>query len=155
MKKQYMREAISLAEKGIKRGDGGPFGALVVLDDRIIGRGWNRVIADCDPTAHAEMIALREAARRMGDVHLSGAVLYASCEPCPMCLSAAYWAHVSRICFAATADDAAAIGFDDRLIYRELLRPQGARRIPDEQLLREQALAMFQVWDAMDDKIRY
>lgn len=155
MKKQYMREAIALAEAGAGRGDGGPFGALVVLEGEVIGRGWNRVLADTDPTAHAEMIALRQAARRLGDVHLAGATLYSSCEPCPMCLSAAYWAHVGHICYGATADDAAAIGFDDRLIYQDLARPRERRRIPMEPVSREQVLELFENWEKSGNRILY
>jgi len=155
MKKQYMREAIALAGQGAERGDGGPFGALVVLHGEIIGRGWNRVLADTDPTAHAEMIALRQAARRLGDVHLTGATLYSSCEPCPMCLSAAYWAHVDHICYGATADDAAAIGFDDRFIYQDLVRPRQQRRIPMEPVSREQVLKLFDSWEKSGNKVIY
>ncbi len=155
MKKQYMREAIALAEKGAGQGDGGPFGALVVLDGEVIGHGWNRVLADTDPTAHAEMIALRQAAQRLGNVHLTGATLYSSCEPCPMCLSAAYWAHVQHICYGATADDAAAIGFDDHFIYQDLARPREQRRILLESVSREPVLELFREWERSGGKVLY
>ncbi len=155
MKKQWMREAIALAREGSARGDGGPFGAVVVRDGEVIGRGWNRVLVDRDPTAHAEVIAIREAARALGAYHLSGAVLYTSCEPCPMCLGAAYWAHMEGICFGATAADAAAIGFDDRFIYQDLARPREARRIPMEPALREEVLALFREWRASGRGVLY
>ncbi len=146
MKKQYMGEAIDLAAGGVERGEGGPFGAVVVKAGKIVGRGCNRVIVDCDPTAHAEMLAIREATRRLGEVHLVGATLYTSCEPCPMCLSAAYWAHIDRVCYAATAVDAAALGFDDRFILQQLRLLPEQRRIPMEPLMREQALGVFRKW---------
>ncbi|HEB97462.1 MAG TPA: nucleoside deaminase [Sedimenticola thiotaurini] len=155
MIKQWMREAIALAAEGAGRGDGGPFGALVVLGGEVIGRGWNRVLAEQDPTAHAEVIAIRQAARRLGSPHLQGAVLYSSCEPCPMCLCAAYWARLERICYGATAADAAAIGFDDGWLYRELARPRGERRMPMEQALRDEVLAVFRQWEASDRKLLY
>jgi tRNA(Arg) A34 adenosine deaminase TadA len=150
MKKQYMDEAIWLAAGGVERGEGGPFGAVVVKAGKIVGRGWNRVIADCDPTAHAEVLAIRDATRRLGEVHLSGATLYASCEPCPMCLSAAYWAHIDRVCYAATAADAAALGFNDSFILQQLRLPQRQRRIRMKPLMREEALAVFRQWQESD-----
>jgi len=143
---EYMHEAIRLAAEGVARGDGGPFGALVVKDGEIVGRGWNRVVTDQDPTAHAEMVAIREATRRLGVWHLEGCELYTSCEPCPMCLSAAYWAHIGRIYYAASEADAAAIGFDDGAIREELARPSEARHLPRQQLLRQQALKVFAAW---------
>lgn len=141
-----MAEAIALAREGVGRGDGGPFGAVVVREGEILGRGWNRVIRDRDPTAHAEMVAIRDAARRLGRHHLDGCTLYVACEPCPMCLSAAYWAHIERVCYAANGADAAALGFDDRLILDELHLPAAARRIRMEQLMRSEALAAFEAW---------
>ena len=155
MKKQFMGEAIRLAAEGVARGDGGPFGALVVKGDEILGRGWNRVVADTDPTAHAEMIAIRQAAHRLGGVHLAGCVLYTSCEPCPMCLSAAYWAHIDRVCYGATASDAAELGFDDRVILQELKYAPTERRVVMEQLMRRAALAVFASWRQSDLRCRY
>jgi guanine deaminase len=147
-RERFMAEAIRLAAEGVARGDGGPFGAVVVKDGEILGRGWNRVVAAKDPTAHAEMMAIREAARRLGLWHLEGCELYTSCEPCPMCLSAAYWAHIERIYYAAGEADAAAIGFDDRAIREALARPPEQGRLPREQLLREEALRVFRAWAA-------
>ena len=155
MKKQWMREAIALAREGAARGDGGPFGAVVVRDREVVGRGWNRVLAERDPTAHAEIIAIREAARRLGAYHLRGALLYTSCEPCPMCLGAAYWARLEGICYGATADDAAAIGFDDRFIYQDLARPREGRRIPMVPALRDEVLALFGEWVGSGRKVIY
>ena len=146
MEKRFMGEAIELAAAAVRRGDGGPFGALVVIGGEVVGRGWNRVLADCDPTAHAEVLAIRDATRRQETVHLRGATLYTSCEPCPMCLSAAYWAHIERICYAATASDAAALGFDDRFILEQLRLPPGERRVRMQPMLRERALAVFRQW---------
>ncbi len=145
-KERLMQEAIRMAAEGVARGDGGPFGAVVVKDGEIVGRGWNRVVADNDPTAHAEMVAIRDAARRLGRWSLEGCQLYTSCEPCPMCLSAAYWAHIAHIYFAADEADAAAVGFDDCAIRRELALPCDIRRLPREQLLREAALKVFDAW---------
>jgi tRNA(Arg) A34 adenosine deaminase TadA len=146
MKKQFMGEAIRLAAEGVARGDGGPFGALIVRGGEILGRGWNRVLADHDPTAHAEMIAIRQAASRLGEVHLTGCILYTSCEPCPMCLSAAYWAHIDHIVFGATATDVSDLGFDDQYILRELEREPVGRRVVMEQLMRGDALEVFSSW---------
>ncbi len=126
----HLREAIALARAGAAGGCGGPFGAVIVHEGRVVGRGENRVTSTNDPTAHAEMVAIRAACTNLGRFHLAGATLYTSCEPCPMCLAAAYWAHVARIVFACTRDDAAAIGFDDAFLYRELVAPPAARRVP-------------------------
>jgi len=142
----FMREAIALASRGVERGDGGPFGAVVAQGGRIIGRGWNRVVGASDPTAHAEIIAIRDAARRLGTFRLSGCELFATCEPCPMCLGAAYWARLERIFYAASGSDAAAMGFDDLFIREELGRPAPARRLPARQLLRDEALEVFTEW---------
>lgn len=141
-----MAEAIALAREGVGRGDGGPFGAVVVREGEILGRGWNRVIRDRDPTAHAELVAIRDAARRLGRHHLDGCTLYLACEPCPMCLGAAYWAHIERIYYAASGTDAAALGFDDRFIFEEMHSPPAARRIRMEQMMRAEALAAFEAW---------
>lgn len=142
----YMAEAITLAREGVRRGDGGPFGAVVVRKGEILGRGWNCVIRDRDPTAHAEIVAIRDAARRLGHHHLDGCALYVACEPCPMCLSAVYWARIERVYYAASGTDAAALGFDDRFILDELRRAAAVRRIPMEQLMRDEALTVFEAW---------
>jgi len=141
-----MREAIRLAAEGVRRGDGGPFGAVVVRDGEIIGRGWNRVVAQQDPTAHAEVNAIRDACRRLGDFRLAGCRLYTSCEPCPMCLAAAYWARLEQVWYAATGEDAEAVGFDDSHIRQQLAEPRERRLLPQGQLLREEALEVFRQW---------
>ncbi len=151
----FLREAIALARAGAASGVGGPFGAVIVLDGRIVGRGQNRVTSTNDPTAHAEVVALRAACAALGRFHLSDATLYASCEPCPMCLAAAYWAHIERIVFACTRDDAAAIGFDDAYVYRELVAPPAARRVPEIPLLRDEGLVVFREWTDNPRRIPY
>ena len=130
MDETFLRRAVDLALANATAGDGGPFGAVVVREGEIIAEGWNRVIATGDPTAHAEVVAIRKACARLGRFHLSDCVLYASSEPCPMCLSAAYWARVQRIVFANPRSEAAAIGFCDDELYRELRLPHGQRCIP-------------------------
>lgn len=152
---KFMTEAIRLAGEGMDRNAGGPFGAVVVKDGEIIGRGYNSVIERKDPTAHAEMIAIREACRRLDSFQLHGCVIYTTCEPCPMCLGAIYWARPRRIVYACTRRDAAAAGFDDEFLYRELTLPPDKRRIRTEQVLREQALATFRAWEDKEDKVRY
>jgi tRNA(Arg) A34 adenosine deaminase TadA len=151
---RWMEEAASLALKNIDKG-GGPFGAVIVKDGKVIGRGANRVTQNLDPTAHAEVMAIREACGAIESFQLSGATLYTSCEPCPMCLAAAYWSRVDRIVFGCTQDDAAAIGFDDAFLYRELRLPHQERSIPIEGLGREYALRAFQRWDSTEDKVPY
>lgn len=146
----FLREAISLSEKGMEAGDGGPFGAVVVRDDRIIGSGWNRVLATNDPTAHAEVVAIRDACTRAGDYWLEGSRIYVNCEPCPMCLAAIYWARIESLVFAATRKDAAAIDFDDDLIYGEICRPMAERGLPTRQGLQEEALRVMRRWPAFD-----
>jgi len=134
---------------------GGPFGAVVVKEGRLIAEAANRVVKASDPTAHAEILAIREACRKLGAFHLNGCEIYASCEPCPMCLGAIYWAHLSRIYFANLNSDASAIGFDDSEIYRELSRQNSQRRIPMVQMMREEALTAFEAWEKKADKIGY
>lgn len=151
---QFMREAIALAERSVANG-GGPFGAVVVYDGRIIGRGHNRVTLDNDPTAHAEVVAIREACRTLGDFRLDGCELYVSCEPCPMCLAACYWAHLERIYYAGSTADAAEGGFDDGVIYQEVCVPAPQRRIIMAQLLPEEAATVFAAWQAKPDRIDY
>lgn len=152
---RFLRQAIDLAREGMRSGQGGPFGALVVRDGEVIGRGQNRVTSSNDPTAHAEVVAIREACRHLGHFQLEGCILYSSCEPCPMCLGAIYWARPDRVFYAGSRQDAAAAGFDDDLIYRELPLPPAERRIPMASLLREDALALFREWRDMPNKIPY
>jgi len=155
MNASFMHEAIRLSLEKMREGRGGPFGAVIVKDGQIISRGWNEVTTANDPTAHAEIVAIREACRALQTFRLDGCELYASCEPCPMCLSAIYWARISRLYFAATRQDAAAAGFDDDLLYREIPLSPAGRRLPTVQVLREPALAAFAEWRAKADKIPY
>src|SRR5687767_8744744 len=150
-----MQEAIRLSVEMMRAGKGGPFGAVVVRDGEIISRGWNQVTSTNDPTAHAEIVAIREACRKTGAFLLEGAELYASCEPCPMCLSAAYWARIERVYYGASRADAAAAGFLDEMLYEELAREAARRRIPCIGLGREQALAAFREWKQKADRIPY
>ena len=150
-----MKEAVRLALEQMRAGRGGPFGAVVVKRGEIIGRGWNAVTSTNDPTAHAEIMAVREACGRLKNFRLAGCELYASCEPCPMCLSAAYWARLDVIYFAATRSDAAAAGFDDEMLYREISRPMTERAIPARQFLRNLALPAFAEWMTKADKVPY
>ena len=151
----FMQEAIRLSVEKMREGKGGPFGAVVVKDGQIISRGWNEVTTTNDPTAHAEVVAIREACRALQTFRLDGCELYASCEPCPMCLSAIYWARIDRLYFAATRQDAAVAGFDDEFLYREIPLPIAERRLPTRQMLRDPALAAFAEWKTRPDKIPY
>jgi guanine deaminase len=155
MNAQFMREAIRLSIRKMRRGAGGPFGAVIVRDGKVVARGWNQVTTANDPTAHAEILAIRVACRRLRRFHLDDCELYTSCEPCPMCLAAIYWAHLGRVFFANTRQDAARIGFDDNFLYREVARPVAKRRLPMKQLLREEALVAFREWGAKGDKVAY
>lgn len=149
-----MREAIRLSEDNVRNG-GGPFGAVIARDGEIVGTGTNRVTPDCDPTAHAEVNAIRDAASRLGTFDLSGCEIYSSCEPCPMCLGAIYWAHLDRLYYGNDKQDAAGIGFDDAFIYRELdLKPED-RSLKSERLLSDEAAAAFREWAAKPDKVEY
>ncbi len=154
MSAEFMRRAIALALENVRRG-GGPFAALVVKEGRVLAEGANRVTATNDPTAHAEIVAIREACRALGDFQLTGCDLYTTCEPCPMCLGAIYWARPARVYYAGAAADAAAAGFDDAFIYDELKRAAAARRIPMTQLLRDESRAIFSAWKEKTDKIAY
>lgn len=154
-RESFMREAIGLSVEMMRQGKGGPFGALVIRDGEVIGRGWNQVTSTNDPTAHAEIVAIREACRASGSFLLAGCELYTSCEPCPMCLSAAYWAKIEHIYYGARRSDATAAGFRDEMIYEELAREAGARRLPCSGLLRGEALAAFREWQAKADKVPY
>ncbi|MCS6920545.1 MAG: nucleoside deaminase [Elioraea sp.] len=150
----FLAEAVRLAVANVAEG-GGPFAALVVKDETIVGRGGNRVTRDNDPTAHAEVVAIRDACARLGSFQLTGCTVYASCEPCPMCLAALYWARPARVVYAATAEDAAAAGFDDRFIVEEFLRPREARSLPVRRLVCDDAMAPFRAWAAKEDRIPY
>lgn len=150
-----MKEAIRLAEEGVRRGDGGPFGAVIVKDGVIVGRGWNKVTSSNDPTAHAEITAIRDACSNLGNFQLDGCDIYTSCEPCPMCLGAIYWARPARIFYSCTHDDAANAGFDDSFIYKEINVPFQDRKIPGIQLLRDDGLVVFRKWIEKEDKTLY
>jgi guanine deaminase len=154
MSTEYMRRAIALALKNIQSG-GGPFAAVIVKDGRVVAQGANQVTAENDPTAHAEIVAIRAACRALASFQLTGCELYTTCEPCPMCLGAIYWARPSRVFYAGTASDAAAAGFDDAFIYQELALPHTSRRIPMAELLREEGTAIFKKWVAKPDKTVY
>lgn len=155
MKEEFMREAIRLSREMMKSGKGGPFGAVVVKDGAIIGRGNNQVTLNNDPTAHAEVVAIRDACSHLGEFSLEGCEVYASCEPCPMCLAAVYWARADRLYFAGGRLDAARAGFDDEFLYQEIPRGIEERTIPTRQLLREEAVVAFAEWSALGDKIEY
>jgi guanine deaminase len=155
MDNPFMARAIQLSVDGVHSGRGGPFGAVIVRDEKIVAEGMNQVTSTNDPTAHAEVLAIRRACYKLGVFELKDCELYTSCEPCPMCLGAIYWARLSRIYFANTAADAAQIGFDDSFIYSELRHPLSERRIPTIQMMREEALAGFRAWTAKPDKNPY
>ena len=151
---QFMRQAIDLSIENVANG-GGPFGAVIVRDDKLVATGVNRVTANNDPTAHAEVSAIRAACQKEGSFMLKGCTIYTSCEPCPMCLSAIYWAGISHICYANTKQDAEDINFGDKFIYEEIERPINQRTIPTEHFMRDEALQAFRDWEAKTDKIEY
>ncbi len=155
MNPTHMRRAIALSREAIHQNLGGPFGAVIVRDDRIVAEGFNRVTSSMDPTAHAEIVAIRAACAVLGDYQLTDCEIYTSCEPCPMCLGAIYWAHLKHIYFANSRADAAAVGFDDDFLYREIPRPLSARRIPVQQLLADEARTVFAAWQDKQDKQDY
>ncbi|MEI7534702.1 MAG: nucleoside deaminase [Verrucomicrobiae bacterium] len=155
MRKEFMREAIRLSLIKMQSGQGGPFGAVVVRRGKIIARGWNRVTSANDPTAHAEVMAIRAACRKLKTFQLADCELYTSCEPCPMCLAAIYWARLKKVYYANSRRDAAKIGFDDELIYREVAQPVSQRLIPMKQLLRVEAGKVFAEWKVKPDKVVY
>ena len=150
-----MREAIRLSENGVRTGAGGPFGCVVVRKGKIVGRGSNQVTSACDPTAHAEIVAIREACKALGTFQLGDCVLYASCEPCPMCLAAVYWARIPEVYYANSRADAAAIGFDDALIYEEIPLPPEARLVKMSGILAAEARGAFAAWSAKTDRVSY
>lgn len=151
----FMEEAIALSLKNVQENNGGPFAAIIVMKEKIISRGTNLVTSMNDPTAHAEIMAIREACRTLNTYKLDGCEIYTTCEPCPMCLGAIYWARLERIYYANSRSDAAQIGFDDNFIYQEIPLPTSQRKIPTIRLLQEQALAAFRVWERKENKTMY
>ena len=154
-KKEFMDAAIQMAIEGVRSGQGGPFGAVVVKDGVIVGRGNNRVTSTNDPTAHAEVIAIRDACNNLGTFQLEGCEIYTSCEPCPMCLGAIYWARPSKLYYGCNKHDAAEINFDDDFIYKEIAIDNEKRKIPFIAYMRDEALASFKAWTDKDDRIAY
>ena len=153
--KKFMREAIRLAEDGMNSDSGGPFGAVVVKNGEIIARGFNRVTSDNDPTAHAEVIAIREACKKLGTFQLDDCEIYTSCEPCPMCIGAIYWARPRKVYYACTREDAAAANFDDQFIYDELELKIDERKVSFENMIRDEGRHVFQKWMLKADKTEY
>ena len=149
-----MARAIELSIESVNTG-GGPFGSVIVKDEKIIAEGSNKVTSTNDPTAHGEIVAIRKACKNLNNFNLSGCELYSTCEPCPMCLSAIYWAHIDKVYYANTRDDAKKIDFDDSLIYSELLKNVKIRKIPMAQMMREEALKAFELWNKKTDKVKY
>ena len=154
-REDFMRRAIALSHEGMENGRGGPFGAVVTCGDRIVGEGCNQVTSSLDPTAHAEIVAIRAACKALGSFELRGCEIYTSCEPCPMCLAAIYWARLERVTFANDRAGAARIGFDDALLYREVALPPGARQLPMVRLLEGEARAAFDAWVRKPDRVLY
>lgn len=151
----WMKEAIALARNGMNNGDGGPFGCIVVKNGEIVGRGWNRVLATNDPTAHAEVVAIRDACKNLNSFQLDECELYTSCEPCPMCLGAIYWSRPAKVYFAANRNDAADAGFDDSFIYDKIPLEIKDRSIPMTEMTRDEALAVFEEWKSKQNKKLY
>ena len=151
---RLMAMAIALSEQNVERG-GGPFGAVIAKEGKVIATGVNRVVPDTDPTAHAEVNAIRAACRETGCFKLEGCTIYTSCEPCPLCLSAIYWAGIGRICYGNTKEDAKAIEFDDSFIYDELAKPYEERAVPCKQMMHEEAQQAFRMWSEKEDKVEY
>ena len=154
MKNQFMKRAIELSIESVDKG-GGPFGCVIIKDNQIIAEGSNKVTKNNDPTAHGEIVAIREACNKLNNFNLDGCELYSTCEPCPMCLSAIYWARISKIFYANTREDARKIDFDDSLIYLEMQKKINERKIPMIQIMRDEALKAFQLWDQKIDKTKY
>lgn len=150
-----MREAIRLSIENVETGKGGPFGAVIVKDGKIIARGANQVTTDNDPTAHAEVVAIRNACKALSTFQLDGCEVYTSCEPCPMCLGAIYWARPDKIYYANSKEDAADINFDDQFIYEEIAKPINERKLFTQQMLRDEAIEGFKKWSESQDKIEY
>ena len=154
MKNEFMKKAIELSIENVNKG-GGPFGCVIVKDEKIISEGSNKVTSTNDPTAHGEIVAIREACKKINNFSLTGCELYSTCEPCPMCLSAIYWARINKIYYANTRKDAQKINFDDSLIYSELQKNIDKRKIPMVQMMRNEALKAFELWDKKKDKVKY
>ena len=154
-KEEFMREAIRLSINNINDGHGGPFGAVVVKDGEIISKAVNKVISKKDPTAHAEIEAIRIASKKLNNFHLTGCEIYTTCEPCPMCLGAIYWAQIEKIYYANTRADAKKIQFDDEYIYEEFSKHYHERKVPISQHLRDEAIKAFEAWEKKTDKIKY
>lgn len=154
-RKEWMQEAVRLSVEGMSNGQGGPFGAIVVKDGEIIARGFNKVLESNDPTAHAEVVAIRQACEHLGTFDLTGCEVYTSCEPCPMCLGAIYWARPDAVYYANTKKDAAAINFDDDFIYEEIAKPLQDRKIPFIKIDEPEAIKAFEIWKAKEDKTLY
>jgi len=152
---KFMQMAIDLAEYNVREGQGGPFGAVIVKDGMVLARSANKVVPNNDPTAHAEVSAIRLACQELGTYSLAGCEIYTSCEPCPMCLGAIYWARIDKIYYANTKADAAEIGFDDHFIYQELDLPMSERRLPVVQMMRNEALGAFKLWSESEGKTEY
>ena len=155
MHEDFLRRAIRLAVENARSGGGGPFGAVIVNDGEVVGEGVNLVTASCDPTAHAEISAIRDACRRLSRFELRGCTIYSSCEPCPMCLSAIYWARLDALYFAAAKDNAAEAGFDDHYIYEQIPMPWNARALQTSRLLPREGIEPFDAWRAKPDRIPY
>ena len=154
MKNKFMQRAIELSIESINSG-GGPFGSVIVKNDKIISEGINRVAVNNDPTAHGEIVAIRNACKELNTFNLSNCSLYSSCEPCPMCMSAIYWSRIGKVYYANTRDDAKKINFDDSLIYSEIPKKNEDKKIPIKQMMRNEALKAFDIWDKKTDKIEY
>ena len=154
MKNEFMKRAIELSIESVNKG-GGPFGCVIVKDEKIVSEGLNKVTSSKDPTAHGEIVAIREACKKINNFSLSGFELYSSCEPCPMCLSAIYWARIDKVYFANTRQDAQKIDFDDSLIYSEFQKNIDKRKIPMAQMMRSEAIKAFELWDKKTDKVKY
>ena len=154
MKNKFMQRAIELSIESINSG-GGPFGSVIVKDEKIISEGMNRVTVDNDPTSHGEIVAIRNACKKLNTFNLSNCYLYSSCEPCPMCMSAIYWSRIGKVYYANTRDDAKKINFDDSLIYSEIPKKNEDKKIPIKQMMRNEALKAFDIWDKKTDKIEY
>lgn len=152
---KFMKEAIRLSKEGMESNQGGPFGCVIVKDGQIIGRGNNKVSSTNDPTAHAEVVAIRDACANVGHFQLDDCIVYTSCEPCPMCLGAIYWARPKQIFFACSREDAANINFDDDFIYKEINVPVGERSIPSEQIMQTEGVQVFKAWQNKQDKTLY
>ena len=152
---EFMRRAIELSRKGMEAGDGGPFGAVIVKEGKIVGEEWNRVVVTNDPTAHGEVVAIRETAKSLASFNLKGCDLYTSAQPCPMCLGAIYWSRIDRVYYGNSVKDAAAIGFDDEFFYQQVMRPPQKRQVSEVQLLAKEARQVFNDYAAKPDRVKY